>query len=161
MADKPKCGVVSSGTVQKFGRLDAPFALLAEYHRPVAEELLEKLTLEELVQFAKDLPYDHEAAAAVCLGRRWTYRSNFEKWLDRQLKAKNPNRVTTDVAVYCAAAAQCAASKILEEMLEITKQKLAKAQQLRALLDGAKAKGLKKTFEAMKHGGKKEDVDGK
>jgi hypothetical protein len=50
------------------GRWDAQYHLLLAEHKDVYEELLEKFTPNELVALAKQLPYDHRAACAVCPG---------------------------------------------------------------------------------------------
>ena len=142
-----KYGSITSEQLAKFGgRIDAGFHLLANDHMPVVDELLERLNTEELKQLAVALHYHEEAAKRVVCGSTLPrHQEEFARWVQARHRP-------TDLAVYCAAAANQAASKVLEEVLELRKQELAKLEGLKALLQNALSKKLVKTHAAMKDG---------
>lgn len=159
-AEESKVTITSSKTIERFGRMDAKFMALSEKHLPLIDELLNKFTHEELLALAKRLPFDEYAACAInqtatfCFSDRNPKR--FFEWLGRQKRA-------TNTAVYVAAAAQYTIAKILEEMVEIAKRKLAAITEMHALLKLSKDKEAPLLFAALKRGGEeklKETDDG-
>ena len=134
-------------------RWDARYHLLHQRHKAAAEELFEKYTLEELVELAKQLPYNKEAAVCIL---NWTNRfsqAQFEEWLEAKLPAQQIRSVEArrrEIAVYCAAAAQGAASVVLEEILEERKKQLGKIRDLKTLLARVKERGCEALHKAIK-----------
>jgi hypothetical protein len=118
--------------LNKWNRWDAPFVCLAKEHEPLASELAASFSLEELAALAAALPFDQKAACTVSRSDHID-RTDFLKRLTTG--GKNPRGKVTDAAVYCAAAAQWAASKILEQVLELRKQERAILASLREVLD--------------------------
>lgn len=149
-------GSIDSSRMTEFGRMDAKFLLLAESHRPLYEELMATLSREEICELAKSLPFDPDAAEAVYRAMRNNKGPVFFfAWVEqvKTLKSLLPSK-HRDVAVYCCAAAQMAASKILEEVLELSRQKEKKLQGLKDLLTFVKEKQCHLLSEVMKKGSK-------
>jgi hypothetical protein len=117
-----------------------PFSgALHQGHVEAYEELMEKYTREELVAFAKALPFDSNAANAILRGYSTKYKPDLDKWLDAILAEKSPiPRKHCQVAAYCAAASQNAIAKVLGEMVELAKAKLEKLNQINLVLETAK-----------------------
>lgn len=152
-----KVGVVSSAELAESGRWDARFHLLAAEHRAVAHELFDRFDLAELVALATDLPFDKAAADAVFPSVEGLGTARFrdvvaglaEKPPDQEIapglgRYRRPQvsarRRKKDLAVYCAAASHSARDRVLGEVLELARQKLAKLEALKRLLDLADAK---------------------
>ena len=147
-----KTAIISSTDISKYGRMGADFHILLAEHRPIAEELLEKYEPQELLSLAWALPYREEIAQAVS---PTMYTLGQEKFLKKYEKvSRNTLALWRSLAAYCAAASDMASSIILEEVLELSKQKKAKLEKLKILLDSVKKKGAVKTAEAIKRGTK-------
>lgn len=164
-----KTGTVSSSDIAKFGdNLSAKYLLLAKEHEPLFDELIAKFTITELIELAKSLPYDHQAATCVLPSMTTgVYASTrgqayFNEWVSRQAApvtidwmgrplTRSPSRhALKQVAVYCAAAARNALAKLLTEMLDLRKQELDILKRANGLLEAAKAKGCAVLHEALK-----------
>lgn len=139
-----KTGTTTLAEMKEAGTWFAGYFILADQHRDVYNELMRLFNREELIALAKSLPFDKEAAVCVCpslkggtFGKergQWT----FNEWLDSLPKRTVPRPGHyAEVAVYGAAAATGAAAKILEEVEELSRQKLAKLNGLKGLLTTA------------------------
>lgn len=152
-------GQVSSSLIARMGRMDAGFLLLAQQHLALVDELIARFTREELLDLAGKLPFDAAAAKKVAPSTRvepsyYAQPSKFLLWLGRQSNLNN-------IAVYVAAAGQYAASKLLTEVLELAKQKLALVKRTQGLLNLAKEKKADLLFAAFKAGGQKKVEEAK
>lgn len=148
-----RSGVIPSAELGGGERRDAKFHLLMEEHRPAYDELMSKYTLEEVVELAKRLPYHQSAANSVSMQHTPISRTGLFKWFDDM--AKTPEtmirkriRFHQTVSVYVAATSQWTASRVLTEVLELSKQKHALLIDLKATLNAAKAKGAERLVEA-------------
>lgn len=130
-----KVGTVAMSTPGRFNRMDARFALYAQEHLPVVDELLAKFTRDELVGLAGQLPYDHKAADACVTGyRTGDLRAAFRRWI---------NYATTpadQVAVYVAAASEYGAGKLLAEIEQIQLDARRRLDELGKLITAVEAK---------------------
>ena len=120
-------------------------------HAELAAQLAETFTMAELVDLAQRLPADMRAANAIYpTPQGW---ANFAAWVKRAQNEEYGSVTArhSRMAVYVAAASQHAASKVLEEVLELRKQEKAKLDALKLLLDtaGTRAPSL---AEAIKKG---------
>lgn len=88
-----------------------------------------------LIKLARHLPFDAGAMDALLPRQyKWT-QSEFHLWLNyRQALAEQyPDYPGYVVAQYCAAASQYAIAKLMEELTEVSRQKLAVVQRMRDL----------------------------
>ena len=140
------------------GRWDAKYNILLAEHLELANELLAVLGADDLCALARSLPYDQLAAEAVCppmnqgtFGKQ-RGQSYFFDWIGTPGQWKvDKNKA---IAAYCAAAAQFAVAKILEEVLQLRKAEKAILDRLGVILESAKDKGAVKLVEAMKRSSK-------
>ena len=144
MGDSMKHTAVPASALTEFGRMDADFHILAAEHKELYLELIAKFDRAGLVHLAKTLPRDARAYAAIVPTRYVAAPTmRFDAWL-----AAERTRLT-DLAVYAAAAAQHATSKVLEQMLELGKQRKAMLDELLGLFRIAKEKDAKALLTAM------------
>lgn len=163
-----KWAVVSSSDLAASNNWGAQYHILHVTHKPAVDELLEKFTTKELIALAENLPFDQEAANAILSRNHKVSRSDLLEcfvpskpdkaiefaWFEKPVKDRPelPRELRSrriKMAVYCAAAAQFAKNKIAEELLEITKQKLAVVKRLHDIHTLAKSKGAKALQKAL------------
>lgn len=149
------------GTVMSFDlgdRMDAGFHLLRVKHADLVIELMTKFDRAALVILARSLPVHTVAFHTVCrpaMPAKTAFdRARFDAWLNNERSAK-----FRDLAVYCAAAAQDTASKILNEVVALSEQKMAKLNALQDLLNRTEGADSPLLLAAMK-GNAKVPVDG-
>jgi hypothetical protein len=150
-----KVTAVSAADLDATGRMDAGFHCLLAQHRPVYNELLARFTTVELVDLAHQLPYDQEAAFSVLVRNAPAVTNislaRFEEWLSHKPhKLSTTRRFRSDLAAYCAAACQHAASKVLTEVLALKQEELAKLQRLQHVLELLQGKEAPATLNAVK-----------
>jgi hypothetical protein len=105
---------------------------LTPSQRAVADELFAALTGEELVTLAQELPYAAVAATALWGSNSLTVDAfNFDKVVSRSAAADDRRYL---VAAYCACAGQNGMAKLLSEMLELSKRRLALVNKLGGLV---------------------------
>lgn len=104
-------------------RWDASYLLLSKEHSSIVGELTMRLSRDELVQLAKDLPFNERAANAVCPRMQgFSGPAEFATWLDGKKTRGH------QVAVYLAAAAQAAHRVFAEEVLALKLEILEKVK---------------------------------
>ncbi len=141
-------GVIKQSAMQKFGRMDVSFLLLAVKHGDVIDELLAKFTHKELADLAVQLPYDEAVATRVIgTGVNNMPKRKFDLWA-RGLGYKL--RKTTDLAVYCACAAYNAAGKLRLEVVQLKEAATHAENRRLAILRGAFDKRADKLLSALK-----------
>jgi len=106
-------------------------ALLPE-QEPLVDSLV-KLPHAELTKLAQQLPFDAEAMDALLPRRHRWERYEFNAWIDHRqaMTLAYPEVPDIRLAQYCAAASQYAVAKMMEELLEISRQKLAVVQRMK------------------------------
>lgn len=149
-------GIVSSTTMAKFHRMDPEFLILAQKHEVLCDEIVAKLTKEEICDLAKKLPYDGKAGRIVCPRRglrRELSEADFMSWVTAVDTGTVANQSSfLSLAVYCCEAAQHTVSKFLTEMLRLAEQKNALLLHVLDLLKTTNDKGCKKLHVAMTQG---------
>lgn len=138
--------IVSSAVLGRLGRWDAATVILYTQHQPLVDELVERLTAEQLVTLALELPYDEEAARKVQHGNAFRGEGTFRSWL--AAKGRRP----TDLAIYCAAAAQRAVAKQLGVVEELRQQEIVMIRGLNALLSQSLARHCPLLHQALAGG---------
>ncbi len=108
------------------------------------------LDAAELVKLATNLPFDGETANVVWLREGNLTRAKMLGLPGFVNTPEDNSWFKTHLALYCAAASQAVKDKVAKELAELTRQKIAKLDQLKALCDLAAAKGadaLKAAFD--------------
>lgn len=145
-----KTAVVASAELATQGRWDAQYHVLLAEHKELAEDLHATLTEDELIQLVADLPFNQEAANIVWSRQTDISRNAFLEELRAKRRANSDRVRKRWLAAYCAAAAQGTVARVLEEVLELSKQKEAKLLHLKTVLGLAKDKGLPRLTAALK-----------
>lgn len=164
--------VFTSSDLDRFGSWAPGLHVLVAQCRDHLEEVL-ALSHEELLVLAESVPFDRRIAEQCMPSLLWdngVCQSDFDRWLARFKRPEEPtdcdaqnyqadyNRFHTwegplksqwrCLALYVAAAAKHTVAKFLEDMLELSKQKLAILNRLNGVLDLARK--MPATLAAMK-----------
>lgn len=146
-----KTAVVSASELARQGRWDAQYHVLLAEHKELAEDLHATLTEDELIRLAADLPFNQDAANAIWPRQGNIYRPEFLETLAKKQRGGNSERVRKRwLAAYCAAAAQGTVGHVLEEVLELSRQKEKKLLHLKSVLNLARDKNLPLLTAALK-----------
>ena len=129
-------------------------------HRDLFDEVMQNLTRIEIIELARRLPFDLDTAKAVLDSKPGWFKSHcdqshFNRWLDavNSLTSPAPSKYAS-VAIYVCAASQYALSKVLEEVLALSTQRLKLIQSVTQLLADTKQCPL--LHRAIKEGTSKE-----
>lgn len=144
--------IVPSSQLAETERWDAQFHIVLIKHRKIVDEMMANLTKGEIIDLARQLPYDtelHNLLVKPAFSHRT--KAHFEAYLAKleAMETPIPGR-WLPVAIYCAVVSKDLVSKILGEVLELSKRKKELLERLKNTMNVAEEKQCTLLVKAMK-----------